>query len=361
MNQQELEEFASGLGESAYRGRQLFHWLYARGADSVEAMTDLAKPFRRLLVSRARIEPLHELARSVSGVDGTTKFLFGLPDGRAVETVLIPPARSFENGPGAISNRLTLCVSTQVGCPLDCAFCATATMGFARNLTAGEIVDQVRQVRRISQKRITNVVFMGMGEPLLNYDNAMRAVELLSLGMQLAPRRVTLSTAGWVPGIRRLAEENQRLKLAVSLHSAVEQTRRMLMPVSARFGLGELAEAIAQYYRSTGMRVTYEVILFEGINDSDYEVAQLARFAQRTPSKINVIPFHSITAATMSDRACALRPSARMHQIVGRLRARHLRVMVRSSAGEDIDAACGQLAVRAGASRGTAISDNLQS
>jgi 23S rRNA (adenine2503-C2)-methyltransferase len=344
MNQQELEEFVSSLGERAYRGRQLFHWLYERGADSFEAMTDLPKPLRGLLASCARLEPLRERARSVSAGDGTAKFLFELSDGRAIETVLIPPARSFENVPAVISNRLTLCVSTQVGCPLDCTFCATATMGFARNLTAGEIVDQVRQVRHLSQKRITNVVFMGMGEPLLNYESVLRAVELLSLGMEIAARRITLSTAGWVPGILRLAEEGRQVKLAVSLHSAVEETRRKLMPVTPRYGLRELADAVAHYYRETRARVTYEVIFFDGINDSDRDVEQLIGFARRTPSKINVIPFHAIAGAGVSDRS--LRPSPRMHQIVDRLRARRLIVMVRSSAGEDIDAACGQLAVR---------------
>jgi len=365
MNQPELEAFVQDLGESPYRGRQLFHWLYTRGADSVEAMTDLARPFRRQLASRARLEPLRELARSVSAEDGTRKFLFALRDGRAVETVLIPPARSFEAGPGAMSNRLTLCVSTQVGCPLDCAFCATATMGFARNLTAGEILDQVRQVRRHTQQRITNVVFMGMGEPLLNYDNVQRAVELLNTGMELSARRITLSTAGWVPGIRRLTEERCRAKLAISLHSAVEETRRMLMPISARYALAELAEAIVLYYRATRTRVTYEVIFFEGVNDTDREVDAIARFAHRTPSKINVIPFHSITGAGLRPQSRTLRPSPRLEQIVDRLRARHLTVMVRSSAGEDINAACGQLAVRAAAgsrhTRSGEVSNQFQS
>jgi 23S rRNA (adenine2503-C2)-methyltransferase len=346
MNEQELEEFARSLGASAYRGRQLFHWLYGRGVDSIDAMTDLAKPFRELVGSRSRIETLQERACSVSATDGTTKFLFGLADGRAVETVLIPPARSFEAGPAALSNRLTLCVSTQVGCPLDCAFCATASMGFARNLTAGEIIDQVRQVRRRSERPITNVVFMGMGEPLLNLDAVMRSVELLSMGMQIAARRITISTAGWVPGIRQLAERASRAKLAVSLHSAVEETRRRLMPVTVRYGLEELAAAIADYYRASGTRVTYEVIFFDGVNDTEREVDRLIRFARRTPSKVNVIPFH-----TIGDRAGTLRPSRRTLEIVEQLRQSHLTVMVRSSAGEDIDAACGQLAVRTTAAR----------
>ena len=163
--------------------------------------------------------------------------------------------------------------------------------------------------------------------------------------MGLAPRRMTLSTAGWVPGIRRMAEEKLRVKLAVSLHSALGETRSRLMPAASRYGLAELANAIADYYRSTRMRVTYEVIFFDGINDADRDVEQLVRFARRTPSKINVIPFHPITGASPGARSLWLRPSPRMHQIVDRLRSMGLIVMVRSSAGVDIDAACGQLAV----------------
>jgi 23S rRNA (adenine2503-C2)-methyltransferase len=262
--------------------------------------------------------------------------------------VLILPSSAFA-GPEAAGEeeqrRLTLCVSTQVGCPLDCAFCATGTMGFLRNLTSGEIVDQVRQVRRATGKRITNVVFMGMGEPLLNYESTLAATDLLSEGFGIAFRRMTVSTAGWVDGILRLAEERRKVKLAVSLHAATDETRSAIMPVNRRFPLERLMAAIEVYYRATRRRVTYEMIFFDGLNDAEKDVERLITLARRVPSKINVIPFHSIAFTALSGLAASLRPSPRMQKIVARLRDARLTVMVRSSAGEDITAACGQLAV----------------
>jgi 23S rRNA (adenine2503-C2)-methyltransferase len=311
-------------------------------------MTDLAKELRDTVEATASIEGIELAKEQRSDVDGTTKYLFRLADGLKVESVLIPPASAFRGKEASSEEeqkRLTLCVSTQVGCPLDCAFCATASMGFRRNLTAGEIVDQVLQVRSL-RKKITNVVFMGMGEPLINYDNLMKAVEILTDGMGIATRRITVSTAGWAQNIRRLADEGRKIKLAVSLHSAVEATRTMLMPVTRRYGLGQLADAIEYYVRLTKQRVTFEHIFFDGVNDTDREVDELVRFVRRVPCKINVIPFHSIAFTAPAGVAASLRPSPRATELVERLRALHLAVFVRSSAGEDIDAACGQLAVK---------------
>lgn len=349
LSREELARFAEGLGERPYRGHQLFAWLYERGATAFSSMSDLGKTFRERLESDAIIHGVEQLASQTSRRDATSKFLFALQDGRQVETVLIPPRSAFRPGEAGSEDeqtRQTLCISTQVGCPLDCAFCATATMGFHRNLTAGEIVDQFLQVRRITGRRITNVVFMGMGEPLLNYDEVMKAVEIFALGPKVAPRRITVSTAGWVDGIARMAGERSRVKLAVSLHSAVDATRRQLMPIGQRFPLPALEEALVAYYRRTRRRVTFEVILFEGINDTAPEVAALIKFARRVPSKINIIPFHSIAFAAPAGLGAALRPSRRMDDIVEQLRRAYLTVMVRSSAGEDIDGACGQLAVK---------------
>jgi 23S rRNA (adenine2503-C2)-methyltransferase len=218
-------------------------------------------------------------------------------------------------------------------------------MGFHRNLTAGEIVDQLLQVRRITGRRITNIVFMGMGEPLLNYDAVMKAVEIFSLGPKVTARRITISTAGWVEGIKRLAGDRSRVKLAVSLHSAVDATRRELMPIGRRFPLTVLEEALRGYYSQTRRRITFEVIFFDGVNDTAPEVGALLKLARRVPCKINVIPFHSIAFAAPTGLGASLRPSPRMDEIVGQLRQARLTVMVRSSAGEDIDGACGQLAV----------------
>jgi 23S rRNA (adenine2503-C2)-methyltransferase len=219
-------------------------------------------------------------------------------------------------------------------------------MGFFRNLTAGEMIDQVRQVQKATGKRITNIVFMGMGEPMLNYEAVLKCAGIMASGLGIAARHITVSTAGWVDGIRRMGDDRRREKLAISLHSAVDQTRAKLMPIASRFPLDALMSAVEYYYRQTGQRVTYEFIFFEGINDTPQEVSSLVRLARRVPCKINVIPFHSIAFTEGAGLAKSLRPSPRMQEHVDRLRAAHLTVMVRSSAGEDIDAACGQLAVK---------------
>lgn len=349
LSKEELCEAMDQIGESSYRGRQIFNWIYRRGVDSFSEMSDLGRELRSRLTSVASIVGIVPVARQTSSVDGTTKFLFELNGGGKIETVLIPPASAFRRGEAEGEDeqrRLTLCVSTQVGCPLDCAFCATATMGFLRNLSAGEMIDQLRKVARVSSRPVTNIVFMGMGEPLLNYDEVMKAADVFSGAMGITCRRITVSTAGWVEGIRRLADERRRLKLAISLHSAVQETRSRLMPINRRLGLEELLEAIEYYYRKTKQRVTYEYILFDGINDSRDEVHRLVKFARRVPCKINIIPFHPIDSALSGRSATQLRPSPRMAEVVDGLRNAQLTVMVRSSAGEDISAACGQLAVR---------------
>jgi 23S rRNA (adenine2503-C2)-methyltransferase len=351
MNRTELGEFVVAAGEPRYRGNQLFTWLYTKRAGSFEAMTDLGKAFRRRLESVASVVGVRPLEQQFSRRDGTTKFLFELSDGRRIESVLIPPASSFR-AEGAESEeeqrRLTLCVSTQVGCPLDCAFCATGTMGLQRNLTTGEIVDQVIQVKRVTGRKITNVVFMGMGEPLLNYDAVMTAAEIMSTGMAIAARRITVSTAGRADRIRRMGEEGRAVKLAVSLHSAVDETRSQLMPINRKFSLRVLGDALADYYAHVRKRVTYEVVLFDGVNDSDRDIDSLITYARRIPSKVNVIPFHSIDFTRPVGFAASLHPSPRLDEIVERMREAHLTVMVRGSAGEDIDAACGQLALAHG-------------
>ena len=346
LTREELTAFVREAGESAYRGGQLYRWLYARGARSFGEMTDLARDFRRTLEEIAAIGA-PEVAGRRTSADGTVKLLFALEDGLRVESVLIPPASAFRGDAGE-QNRLTLCVSTQVGCALDCAFCATGTMGFRRNLSSGEIVAQVLAASREAARPVTNVVFMGMGEPLLNYDATMKAAALLTEGCGIAARRITISTAGRADRIRRMADDGTRVKLALSLHSAVEATRSRLMPINRKYPLPVLAEALEYYYRKTRQRVTYEVVFFEGVNDGAEDVRRLAAFARRVPSKINIIPFHAIGFAHPQGFAATLAPSPRMEAIADELRAAHLTVMVRSSAGEDIDAACGQLALSTG-------------
>jgi 23S rRNA (adenine2503-C2)-methyltransferase len=343
---EELQDFAISLGEPRYRGRQLFYWIYNRGALAFDEMTDLPKGLRQRLQGAASLDHLAPIAREASPLDGTVKYLFELKDGSKIESVLIPPSATL-NGD---EKRLTLCISTQVGCPLDCKFCATGTMGFTRNLTAGEIVDQVLQARRESSRKITNLVYMGMGEPLMNYDAVMKAVDILSneYSVAISARRTTISTAGWVDGIRRMADEKRKAKLAVSLHTLDNDLRTKLMPLNRRYSLEELLDAVRYYYQKTRQRVTYEYILLDRLNDSDEDVRRLISLSKNVPCKINVIPFHSIEFTEPEGFAATFRPTLpeRMEYFVKKLRDANITVMVRSSSGKDIEAACGQLAIK---------------
>ncbi|HXG37192.1 MAG TPA: 23S rRNA (adenine(2503)-C(2))-methyltransferase RlmN, partial [Bacteroidota bacterium] len=344
----ELQEFVQSLGEKKYRARQIFTWLYGKRAQSFAEMTDISKGFRAVLEGVATIDNLRIVAKEVSKRDGTTKFLFELSDGLRIESVLIPP----ESHSPAAEKRLTLCISTQVGCPLDCKFCATGTMGFLRNLTAGEIVDQVIQAQNESPRRITNIVFMGMGEPMLNYDNVMKTVEILNHddSLNIGARHMTISTAGYADKIRQMADEGRKVKLALSLHTLDNAKRTQLMPITKKFSVEELMDAMEYYYRKTRFRPTFEYIPFDGFNDTDADAERLIRVSKRFPCKVNIIPFHSIEFTHPSGFAATLRPSprTRMEEFVEKLRKANLTVMVRSSAGEDIQAACGQLAVQEG-------------
>jgi 23S rRNA (adenine2503-C2)-methyltransferase len=341
----ELESFVGSLGEQKYRGRQLFYWIYNRGTTSFAEMTDLSKGFRQKLTDAASLEGLSVLSRKVSSLDGTVKYLFELQDGTKIESVLIPPSPS-SNGE---AKRLTLCISTQVGCPLDCKFCATGSMGFTRNLTAGEIVDQVLHVRKESPSRITNLVYMGMGEPLMNYDAVMKSAEILSneYSVGISAKRMTISTAGWVEGIDRMADEKRKMKLAVSLHTLDDELRTKLMPLNRRFAVVKLIEAVRHYYEKTRQRVTFEYILLDGLNDTDEDIRRLVSLSRKVPCKINLIPFHPIDFTQPKGFAATLRPTPpdRMGWFADKLRDANVTVMVRSSAGKDIEAACGQLAV----------------
>jgi len=346
----ELEDFAVSIGEQRYRGKQLFDWLYMKEAESFSAMSTFSKSLREKLDDVAEIVSLKVAASQESDEDGTTKFLFELADGKRIESVLILPSTAFQSvaADKEEQKRLTLCVSTQVGCPLDCKFCATATMGFLRNLTPAEIVDQVMQARRISGKRITNLVFMGMGEPLMNYENVMKSIEIITNGLKITGRRITISTAGWVPQIKQMADERRKVKLAVSLHSLNDDARTSLMPINAKYPLAELLESIHYYYQKTKQRVTFEYILFENWNDRDEDVRKLVKLSKSIPCKINIIPFHRIDFAEPAGIALQLRPTPlkRAEEFVKMLRDAHVSVFVRSSSGEDIDAACGQLVVK---------------
>lgn len=346
LNVTELQDFVESIGEKKYRAAQLFSWMYSKGILSADEMTDVPLDLRGRLSEIAVLNELVLLRSSESRRDKTTKFLFQLNDGLNVETVLIPAEQASRDA----DRRLTVCVSTQVGCPLDCVFCATGTMKFGRNLTAGEMIDQVIYAQRIAQRRVTNVVYMGMGEPMLNYENVMKSADILSdeKGPAIGTRHITISTAGYANQIRRMADERRKFKLALSLHSLDQEKRAMLMPITRKFGIQELVDALEYYYRRTRQRPTLEYIVFDGFNDTGEDVRRLGSLGKRIPCKINLIPYHLTTSTTRIEYSKTLKPASRdrIEEFANELRSKNVTTMIRSSAGEDIDAACGQLAVK---------------
>lgn len=340
----ELGRLVESLGEKAYRGRQIYDGLYISRYAYPGLFSGLSVELRDKLEQECRFDSVSVGAVRES-IDGTIKLLFSLYDGRSVESVIIPSEMRGEQG---MSLRRTLCVSTQVGCNLGCVFCATATLTKARNLTAGEIIDQYLQASGYASSPITNLVFMGMGEPLNNYDNVMNAVAILNdqRTRMVAPRRTTLSTAGVVPGIIRMADDNLKIKLAISLHAPTQEQRQQIMPIARRWPLNELMEAVDYYYKRTRKSVTLEYILFKDFNDSDADVRRLARLCRRAPIKLNVIPFHDISF-TKQPRDLELKPASpeRFEEFIQQMRDEGVFVYVRSSSGHDIEAACGQLAL----------------
>ncbi len=343
LSRAELEALAERLGEPRYRGRQLFKWLYGKGATSFAQMTDLPKTFREALERQACIRTL-EPVRQLIARDQTVKVLFRLPSGRHVEAVLIPDVEAS----GQV-RRLTVCVSSQVGCAMGCAFCATGLMGFQQNLTAGEIYDQVWQLNRLAEarfgRRITNVVYMGMGEPLLNYAAVLESIAFLTDpdGLGLSPRRITVSTVGLARRIRQLADEGVRFRLAVSLHAPTNAQRSAIMPVNRneQTDLDDLIEAIRYFEQKTAQKVTYEYCLFEGFNDRPEDAQRLADIVAQAPGKVNLMLYNPVEGAPFR------RPSEeRLEAFLRVLVARGVTVTVRRSRGEEIQAACGQLAVR---------------
>lgn len=327
----ELEELARELGQPAYRGRQLAQWLYPRGARTVAEMTDLPAALRAELERRWCVGRSEIAGRQVSR-DGTVKLLLRYADGREIETVVLPYA-----------DRTSVCVSSQVGCPVGCVFCATATMGLARNLTAGEIVDQVLTAREEAPGgRLTHVVVMGMGEPLLNYEALVAALRLIHDEVGLSYRHLSVSTAGHVPGIRRLAEEGLPVTLALSLHAPNDPLRAELIPMSRKWGVGAVMDAVREYTEKTGRRVTLEYLLLAGVNDTPEHARELGLLVRGTVIHVNLIPWNpaaSFAAFTAPgrDRVMAFR---RVLEESG------VTVTERQERGQDIAAACGQLAVQ---------------
>ncbi len=286
-----------------------------------------------------------QLSKKTVSADGTIKFLFDLFSGGSVESVLIPSEMRNEEG---LPKRKTLCISSQVGCQLGCKFCATASLKLQRSLSLAEILDQFFFAQTYSETPITNVVFMGMGEPMLNYDIVMKSVELLTdptLEL-LSPKRITVSTAGVVPGIIKMAEEQRQIKLALSLHATTNGLREKLMPISKKWNIQAVMDALEYYYQKTRIPITFEYILFQGLNDSQEDIKRLTKLTRRFPSKVNIIPFHPIDFTVPTGFAATLQPTSdeAFKNFQQQLLQNDVTVMIRSSSGVDIDAACGQLA-----------------
>jgi len=328
----QLTSWMEENGLPAYRARQVFSWIWQKGINDFNEMTDLPQNMRSILSEKFVFKPLHIHSTQLSK-DGTTKCAFELFDKNIVEGVLIPSR-----------DRTTACVSSQVGCSLNCKFCATGYLDRKRNLEAAEIVDQVRTLAALSMEHhgrgLSNIVYMGMGEPLLNYTEVMRSIDILTSphGLGISPQRITLSTAGISKMIRRLADDNSGVQLALSLHVANDIARTQLMPINESNNLDSLADSLLYYYSKTSNRPTLEYTVIHGVNDSENDLDQLALFAKRFPSKINLIEYNPISEAHF-------RPSSSdsLLRFADGLRNKKLIVNVRRSRGKDIDAACGQL------------------
>ena len=319
------------LGQPAFRAKQLEEWLFQKNASSFDEMTNLPKKFRELLAERFAFATPVELVKQVSH-DGSRKYLLEYPDGTSVETVGMPSR-----------GKLSVCVSTQAGCAMGCAFCTTGLAGLSRSLTAQEMVDQVLHVSRDFGERVTSVVFMGQGEPFANFDNTVEALRMLNdpEGLAIGARHLTVSTCGVIPGIRRFAELPEQFTLAISLHSAIQTTRNQLMPGVKKFTLLRLHEAIQEYVEKTGRRPTYEFAMIDGINDTNPEMQALVDFCAGTLCHVNLIQLNDIP-----DSPFRPSPIEKVEALQRRLTMHGVETTIRNSRGGDIDAACGQLKQR---------------
>ena len=328
----ELEDLAVEFGASRYRGRQLATWIYRKSVYALDAMSDLPKDFRSAL-SENRTVTLPDVARVTPSQDGSRKLVFRLEDDSRVSAVIMPD-----------DDRITLCLSTQVGCGYACAFCLTGTMGLERNLTAGEIVGQLLAANALlaeDGQRVTHLVFMGMGEPLANFAALVKAVRIFTdakLGLGYSPRRITVSTVGLVSGIEKLGREDLKVNLAVSLHASSDDVRSQLMPVNKSWNLSALMEAVRKYPLTHRQRVFFEYVMLDGVNDGVEDARRLARLLRGVKAKVNLIPFNDWEGSTFQRP-----PLPRILAFQSVLLDADITTTVRWSKGEDIGAACGQL------------------
>jgi 23S rRNA (adenine2503-C2)-methyltransferase len=334
----QLTDWLKQQGEQGFRAKQIHEWLWKKAAHSFEQMSNLSVQTRALLTEHFEIRSLsvHQEQRSN---DGTIKSSFQLHDGNLVEGVLIPALRHDDQ------DRMTACVSSQVGCSLTCKFCATGYMDRKRNLDAAEIYDQVvaidRQAKEHYDAPLSNIVYMGMGEPLLNYKNVLESVDRITspAGLGMSPKRITVSTAGIAKMIRQLGDDQVKFNLALSLHAANDQKRDTIMPINESNTLEALSDALGYFYKKTGTRITFEYILFYNFNDTLQDAQELWRFTKRVPAKVNIIEYNPIAEANFKNT-----DPQTLDKFAGFLESKGVIVNVRRSRGKDIDAACGQLA-----------------
>jgi len=333
LSKMELRTFFEKNGDKSFRGNQVYEWLWNKGAHRFEDMTNLSKETRIVLQEHFVINHI-EVDRMQKSNDGTIKNAVRLHDGLIVESVLIPT-----------ETRTTACVSSQVGCSLDCKFCATARLKKMRNLNPDEIFDQVvaidKESRLYHNRPLSNIVFMGMGEPLMNYKNVIRSIEMITSeeGLGMSPKRITLSTSGVPKMIKKMADDKVKFNLAVSLHSAIQETRERIMPFAEAMDLDDLLDSLRYWYDKTNKRVTYEYVVWDGINDSMAHINALVKFCKQVPCKVNVIEYNQI-----DDPGFNQADEKAVANYIQMLEKNRIPVTVRRSRGKDIDAACGQLA-----------------
>ena len=340
MPQDELNDYFVSLNEPRFRGGQVFNWMYNHLVTDFADMNNLSKELRNKLSENTIIKTLEYVDSEVSTSTGTKKYIFETNEHNKIESVIIPE-----------ENRTTLCISTQIGCPLDCKFCATGLMGYKKNLSAGEIFDQyMLAANDYGKDRLTNIVYMGMGEPLLNYAATLNSLKIfadeITTGISL--KKITVSTAGIATKIIELADTGLKVKIALSLHSCFEDIRSKIMPINLKYSLKQNIEAIKYYVKKTGTRITFEYVMLKDLNDRQEDINALARLCSEIPSKINVIPFNSLKHMNPEGFSAQLEPTPknRIEDFVSKLRNRNITVNVRYTQGDDISAACGQLAVK---------------
>jgi len=333
LTKEQIRQFFVDSGDKAFRGNQVYEWLWSKGAHSFESMTNISKATRQILEENFVINHI-KVDQMQRSTDGTIKNAVRLHDGLVVESVLIPTP-----------TRTTACVSSQVGCSLDCRFCATARLKRMRNLNPDEIYDQVvaidNESRLYHNRPLSNIVFMGMGEPLMNYNNVLKAIDKITSdeGLGMSPKRITVSTSGVPKMIKKMADDEVRFKLAVSLHSAIDEVRTDIMPFNENFPLIDLKESLEYWYEKTKSRITYEYVVWKGINDRKEDIDALLRFCSYVPCKVNLIEYNPIDDGEFQQAS-----NTAIENYIEALESRGFVVNVRRSRGKDIDAACGQLA-----------------